>query len=106
MREDKVLCSHELTIRFDQYDGNRVRWHIIPDTNVQETLEMSLVDLAECQAPLSLMGIRALSKLCLDGLVFNSLEQADMIKAEIGKRLASEPAVAELDLRPEGVTIN
>jgi hypothetical protein len=106
MSEDKVLCSHEVTIRFDQYDGNRVKWRVIPDADVLETIEMSLIDLAECKAPLSLMGTRALSKLCMDGLVFNALEQANSITAEVCKRLASGAVLAELDLRPKGVTIN
>ena len=106
MSEDKVLCSHELAIRFDQLEDNQIQWRIIPDANVRETLELSLIDLAECGAPLSLMGIRALAKLCLDGLVFNALEQANSIETEVSKRLASGPINAEPDLTPEGVTIN
>ena len=106
MSEEKTLCSHELTIRLDQFEGNRVTYYVIPDPNVRETLELSLIDLAESKAPLSLMGIRALAKLCIDGLVFNALEQANDIDTEVRKRLASGTVVTELDLAPEGVTIN
>jgi len=106
MSEDRVLETHSLTIRFDQLEGNRVNWYIEPDDEVLETQTLSLIDLAECGAPLAAMGIRALWKLCLDGLVYNSLEQANSIQAEVGKRLAVGPFQAELDLAPEGVTIN
>ena len=106
MSEDKVICSHQLTVRFDQHEGNRVKWRVIPDADVLETIEMSLIDLAECDAPLSLMGTRALIKLCMDGLTFNALEQANSITAEVRKRLPSGSVRTELDLRPEGATIN
>ena len=106
MSEDKVLCSNELTIRFDQLEGNRVNWYIAPDEKILETQELSLIDLVECGAPLSALGIRALWKLCEDGLVFNSLEQANSINHEVKKRIAAGPVQAELDLVPEGVTIN
>jgi hypothetical protein len=42
----------------------------------------------------------------MDGLVFNSLEQANSINFDVSKRLVSGPVVAESDLAPEGVTIN
>ena len=106
MSEEKVLCSHELVIRFDQHEGNRVTWHVTPDEQIHETRSLSMIDLAECGAPLAAMGIRALLKLCLDGLIYNSLEQANGIQSEVGKRLASGPMQPLLDLSPEGVTIN
>ena len=52
------------------------------------------------------LAIRALWKMCIDGLVFHSLEQANSINFDVSKRLVSGPVVAELDLAPEGVTIN
>jgi len=106
MSEEKVLCSNVLTIRFDQMEGNRVNWYVEPDDEVLGTQTSSLIDLAERGAPLSALGIRALWKLCMDGLVFNSLEQANSINVEVHKRIATGPVHAELDLVPEGVTIN
>ena len=106
MSNEKVLCSNVLTIRFDQLEDNRVNWYVEPDDDVLENQVLSLVDLAERGAPLSALGIRALWKLCIDGLVFNSLEQANSINAEVHKRIAAGPVQAELDLVPEGVTIN
>jgi len=106
MSEERVICSNELTIRFDQLEDNRVNWYIVPDDAILETQELSLIDLAECGAPLSALGIRALWKLCMDGLVFNSLEQANSIRFEVCKRLAVGPAPAELETVPEGVSIN
>ena len=106
MSDDKVLSSHVLTIRFDQLEGNRVNWYLQPDEQVLNTRSLSLIDLAECGAPLAALGIRALWKLCEDGLVFNSLEQANDIQVEVGKRLAAGPVEALMDLAPEGMTIN
>ena len=88
MSDEKVLCSNYLTIRFDQLDGNRVNWYIIPDEKVKQTESLSLIDLAECGAPLSALGIRALWKLCADGLVYNSLEQANSIEMDKDTRLS------------------
>ena len=106
MNDEKVLCSNTLTIRFDQLEGNRVNWYATPDDAVLGAEMLSLIDLAECEAPLSELGIRALWKLCVDGLIFNALEQADEINSEVSKRLLPGPALAELEAPPEGATIN
>ena len=106
MSDEEVLCSHELVIRFDQHQGNRVTWYVTPDEEVGHTESLSLIDLAECGAPLSALGIRALWKLCVDGLVYNSLEQANSIQSEVGKRMARPVLGVELELPPDGVTIN
>ena len=50
------------------------------------------------------MGIRALWKMCLDGLVFNALEQANDVQAAALRRLRAEENVLP-ELPPEGVTI-
>jgi hypothetical protein len=106
MSEDHVVCTNELTIRFEQHSDDTVTWHIVPDDKVAITSKFSLIDLAEYGAPLSAMGIRALWKLCADGLVFNALEQANEIQVEVGKRLGSKPVEAISDGVPDGVTIN
>ena len=106
MSDEKVLCSHVLTIRFDQLEDNRVNWYIQPDEQVRNTQSLSLIDLAECNAPLAAMGIRALCKLCADGLVFHALEQANDIQVEVGKRLGAGPVEALMDLAPESLAIN
>jgi len=77
-----------------------------PDDAVLDTQGLSLIDLAERGTPLSALGIRALWKLCIDGLVFNSLEQADSIQSEVSKRLVSGPPLVESEVVPEGVSIN
>lgn len=106
MSSEKVLCSNELTIRFDQLEGSRVNWYITPDDDVWENRGLSLIDLAECGAPLSALGIRALWKLCIDGLVYNSLEQANSINSEVSKRLVFDPDSTALEALSGGVTIN
>ena len=42
-----------LTIRFDQLEDNRVNWYVEPDDKVWETQSLSLIEVAECGAPLS-----------------------------------------------------
>jgi len=37
MSEEKVLCSHELVIRFDQLEGNRVTWYVVPDEKIRQS---------------------------------------------------------------------
>ena len=106
MSEEKVLCSHELVIRFDQLEGNRVNWYVVPDEKIRQSQSLSLIDLAESGAPLAAMGIRALWKLCRDGLIYNALEQANDTQVEVNRRLATGPVEALMDLAPEGVTIN
>lgn len=106
MSEEKVLCSNYLTIQFDQLEDNRITWYVTPDEKVGQTESLSLIDLAECGAPLSAIGIRALWKLCVDGLIFNALEQADSIRSEIGKCQVSGPVEVESLQTPEGATIN
>ena len=50
------------------------------------------------------MGIRALWKMCIDGLVYNALEQANDVHAAAMRRLqADQDALVESP--PEGVTI-
>lgn len=89
MSNQKVVCVNELTIRFEQMENeNSVNWTIIPDEKVQKTLELSLMDLAECGAPLSALGIRELYKLCGDGLMFTALETANSTMNGINQRIA------------------
>ena len=106
MSEERVVCSHHLSIRFEQLEGNRVNWYVEPDDEVLRARDLSLIDLAERGTPLSALGIRALWKLCVDGLVFNSLEQADSIRSEVGKRQVSGPPLIDSEVAPEGVSIN
>ena len=111
MSDERILCSHVLTIRIDQLEGNRVNWYIEPDEPIWETRSLSLIDLAECQAPLAALGIRALWKLCADGLVYHALEEANGIQVEVGKRLAEGRHEVDGDWEdllgaPEGAALN
>jgi len=106
MSEEKVLCSHELVIRFDQHEGNRITWYVTPDQKVWDTRDCSMIELVDCNAPLAALGIRALWKLCMDGLVYHSLEQASSILKGLANRPVPDTLEAPLELTPEGVTIN
>ena len=104
MSDSRVVTSHVLTVRFDQLEDNSIKWHVEPDNQVERTWNLSLLDLAEGGAPLAAMGIRALWKMCIDGLVYNALEQANDVHAAAMRRLqADQDALVESP--PEGVTI-
>jgi hypothetical protein len=106
MNDQNVVCTHELTIRFEQFEDGSLQYSILPDQGVSDTHPASLITLAEHGAPLSLMGIRALWKFCADGLVVNSLDLASMIKKEVEIRVRPPLDEAELIEAPEGVTLN
>ena len=106
MSNQKVVCANELTIRFEQMEDGKVNWVILPDEKVSQTQGISLMDLAECGAPLSAMGIRALWKLCADGLVFTSLEMANAIKRGVNQRIATGQGSLALEHEAEGASIH
>ena len=109
MNDQNVVCTHELTVRFEQFEDGSLQYYILPDQDVSDTHPASLITLAEHGAPLSLMGIRALWKFCADGLVVNSLDLASMIKREVARRAQSpqkEALEGEVVEVPEGATIN
>ena len=104
MSDSRVVTSHVLTVRFDQLEDNSINWSVEPDEQVERTWNLSLLDLAECGAPLAAMGIRALWKLCIDGLVYNALEQANDVRAAALRRLLADQETL-VESPPEGVTI-
>ena len=106
MSEENVICSHHLVIRFDPLPGNRVNWYLIPDEQIEATRALGLIDLAECEAPLAALGIRALWKLLQDGLVYHALEQANGIQAEVRQRLAAGCSVPAMDWAAPDRTVN
>ena len=65
-----------------------------------------MVELAECGAPLSVLGIRALMKVCMDGAIYNALETASAIRVATARGRAAKQAEPELIEAPEGATIN
>jgi len=107
MSNETIVGVNELIIRFEQTeDENIVIWSIIPDEKVYQTQDLSLMDLAECGAPISAIGIRALWKLCADGLVFTSLELANAIKNGVNQRLAIGQGNRALEFEAEGASIH
>lgn len=107
MSNQKVVCVNEVTIRFEQLENeNSVNWHIIPDDKVEMTRDMSLMDLAECGAPLSALGIRELWKLCNDGLVYTALETANATRNGVLQRSVTNRANPELKEDHESTVIH
>lgn len=104
--EEVVVCAHEITVRFEQMEDGRVRYTVVPDDTIWRTRELSLVDMAEADAPLSAMGIRALWKLCVDGMMVSALNLASMVRGEIGKRVVGDSTRKQIFEAPESVTIN
>ena len=107
MNDKEVVSTHELTVRFELFEDGSLKYYILPDQDVLNTHQVSLITLAERGAPLSLMGIRALWKFCDDGMVLSSLNLASMIKQEVSLRVnprADDPML--VDTAPEGATIN
>lgn len=102
--EERVLSSHQLTVRFDQLENNRISWHLQADDRIERTLGLSLTELAGRGAPLAALGIRVLLKLCTDGLVNSALGQADEIRGLVVSR-APDDGEDTCETRPEGVTI-
>ena len=102
--EERVLSSHQLTVRFDQLENNRISWHLQADERIERTLGLSLTELAERGAPLAALGIRVLLKLCTDGLVTSALGQADDIRGVVA-RCMPDDAEGECETRPKGVTL-
>ena len=81
---ENVVCTHELVIRIHQMEDGSVLWNVRPDEAVWKTQKFDVWGLAEIGAPLAALAIRALWKLCYDGMVYNAIEQG------IGAQLAVE----------------
>ena len=77
MSDKDIVCTHELTVRFDQLEDGSLNWLIQPDASVENTSNASFDEMAAAGAPLSAMGIRALWEMLRENLVFLALEQAN-----------------------------
>ena len=106
MSEETVVRSHVVTIHFDEYKNGRIGWRVDADEIIDRTSALSLVELAECGAPLSVVGIRALMKVCIDGAIYNALETASAIRLATARGCAANQAEPELIEAPEDATIN
>ncbi len=95
IRNEKVFCRNQLTIRFDQLEDGTVNYYVLPDQKIYATRDLSLMDMAEQRAPLSSLGIRALWKMCADGLVFTALETASAFRDGVEQRIAASDDVSE-----------
>ena len=95
MSDEKVFCFNQLTIRFETLEDGRVKYYVLPDKKVYATRDMSLMDMAESRAPLSSLGIRALWKMCNDGLVFTALETASAFRDGVEQRIAASEVASE-----------
>ena len=102
-----VVCSHQLLVRFDQLADGTVAWCMIPDEVVAQTRTLGTVRMAAAGAPAAALCIRALWKLCEDGLINHALEQAFGIQMGVSTLLMAEPGEAQLEGMPvESPAIN
>jgi hypothetical protein len=105
MSNQKVVCVNELTIRIEQLENvNAVNWTIIPDKIGGLTKDISLMDLAEYGAPLSVLAAHTLLKMCSDGMMSTSLETAHSIMIGVAQRTVQAQAEADEDAL-EGVEV-
>jgi len=108
MNSDKIINSYEMTFRFDQHEGNRVTWNIIPDEVIDQSNRYDLIELAEMGAPLSVMALLVFWKQCAGGGINASFDLANAIRHEtlvkLDQRLQPEETV-ELGLEALGETV-
>ena len=106
MSEETVVRSHAVTIRFDEHEDGGIAWRVDADEIIDRTKSLSLVELAECGAPLSVIGIRELMKVCMDGAIYNALETASAIRLAAARGRAASQPEPELIEAPKDATIN
>ena len=106
--EEDILCSHQLLIRFDQMADGTVAWRVIPDDVIAQTRAIGSVCMAAEGAPLAALGIRALWKLCEDGLIYHALEAACGVQIGVGRLLADESReeAPQLELPMESIAVH
>ena len=103
---EKVVGFHQLVIRINQMEDGTVLWNVEPDEFVWGAQDLGLFGLAESGAPLAALGIRALWKLCYDGLVYHALEEACGAQLAVERLLGNRPVDPLLALPMETFSIN
>jgi len=78
MSSDKIMCSHELVVRFDQHEDGAISWSVEPDEAIESTRHASLDELVKAGAPLAALGIRALAALLHPCLIETALNTGNM----------------------------
>jgi len=103
---ETVVCTHELVIRIRQMEDGSVLWNVTPDDAVLVACDHDVWGLAEIGAPLAALAIRALWKLCYDGMVYNAIEQGIGAQLAVERMSGREPP-EPLEVMPmESVSIN
>jgi len=93
MSNENIVCSHELTVRFDQLEDGSVNWLVQPNEAVANTTHASFEELTAAGAPLAALGIRALWELLGEKLIAFALDKANgHLWKEAFKRLDQQVA--------------
>ena len=93
MSNENIVCTHELTVRFDQLEDGSVNWLVQPSEAVANTTHASFGELAAAGAPLAALGIRALWELLGEKLIAFALDKANgHLWKEAFKRLDQQVA--------------
>ncbi|MGK2927238.1 MAG: hypothetical protein ACSLE2_16600 [Lysobacterales bacterium] len=106
MSNENVVSSHHLVVRFDQLEDGTVTWYATPDEQIGQTRALGLARMAECGAPLAALGIRALWKLCEDGLIYHALEEANGMRHAVERLRQGGAAEAQLALPVESAALH
>ena len=78
MSDLKVVHTHELRIRFEQYEGGEVSWLIQADPAVENTSHATFDELVQAGAPLAALGVRALAELINPHIITAALDKGNM----------------------------
>ena len=103
---ENVVAIHELVVTIAQTEDGKLHWRLLPDAAVWEAQDLGLFGLAECGWPLAALAIRALWKMCDDGIVFHALEQACGVRNGVARLRAAGPVDARLVAPMECLTVN
>jgi len=107
MSNENIVCTHELTVRFDQLDDGSVNWLVQPSEAVANTTHASFEELTEAGAPLAALGIRALWELLGENLIGCALDKANghLWKAaylRLDQQVAADSFAVEGELAGDG----
>jgi len=78
MSNENPKYVNQVVVIFEGDDQNNVSWRVQADDVIQDTLHLSIDQLARAGAPLAVMGIRALYEILGDSLINLALEKGNL----------------------------
>ena len=78
MSNENIVNTHELLVRFEQYEDGKVSWVVQTDDAIETTSHATFDELARAGAPLAALGIRALAELINPDIITAALNKGNM----------------------------